>query len=341
MIENVADRRIALVTGGSGFVGGRLIRALVARGWEVRGLARSQGAMAAVEDLGATPVHGDLADRGALLKGMAGSEVVFHVAAHFKLWGRRREFDKVNVEGARLVVDAAAATRSVRKVVAVSAAAVVMGDPEPMVGVDEDAPLQARTFAPYSSSKAEGERILLEANGRRLGLETVAIRPPMIWGAGMPTLEHMIETVRAGRWQWVGGGGQAMSICHVDNLVDALLLAADKGKGGEAYFVADTEEGTLKGVIGGLLTTRDVSVADKSVSFGTAWTMAGIMGAVWRLFSLKGEPPITRQMLRLIGKPFTLRIDKAKRELGYVPRVTWKEGLAEMTFLRRTSTGFR
>ena len=153
----------------------------------------------------------------------------------------------------------------------------------------------------------------------------------MIWGAGMPMLDHMVETVRVGRWQWVGGGGQAMSTCHVDNLINALLLAAQKGKGGEAYFVADAEEGTLKGVIGGLLATRNVHAADKSVSFGTAWTMAGIFGAVWRLFHLKGEPPITRQMLRLIGKPFTIRVDKARRELGYVPPVTWEEGIHEMT----------
>jgi nucleoside-diphosphate-sugar epimerase len=61
-----------------------------------------------------------------------------------------------------------------------------------------------------------------------------------------------------------------------------------------------------------------------------AWTVAGVMGFVWRAFRLKGEPPITRQMLQLLGKPFTLRIDKAKRELGYRPRVTWNQGIAEM-----------
>lgn len=80
----VASRRIAFVTGGSGFVGGRLIRALVSSGWEVRALARSQRALAAVSALGASPVQGDLNDRAALQMGMLGSDVVFHVAAHFK-----------------------------------------------------------------------------------------------------------------------------------------------------------------------------------------------------------------------------------------------------------------
>ena len=115
-----------------------------------------------------------------------------------------------------------------------------------MVAVDERLPRQARSFAPYTSSKAEAERVLLSANERRKGFETIAIRPPMIWGKGVPMLDQMAETVRAGNWQWVDGGNLAMSTCHLDNLVDALILAADHGRGGEAYFVADAEEGTLK-----------------------------------------------------------------------------------------------
>jgi nucleoside-diphosphate-sugar epimerase len=334
--------RIAFVTGGSGFVGGRLIGALLDTGWEVHALARSADAAAAVRKLGASAVTGDLDDGEALQRAMKDAEVVFHVAAHFKLWGPRALFDKVNVQGMRTLVDAAAASSSVRRVVAVSAAAVVMGDPEPMLGVIESAPRQDRSFTPYGSSKAEGEEVLLAANGRRPAFETIAIRPPMIWGKGMPTLDHMVETVRAGRWQWPGGGEQAMSALHVDNLVEALILAADHGKGGEAYFVADAEDGTLKSVIGGLLATRGVDGGTKSVGFGTAWTLAGIIGAIWRIFGLKGEPPITRQMLRLIGQPFTLRIDKARRDLGYVPRVSWTQGIDEMSGLSATpSLGLR
>ncbi|WP_131114805.1 NAD-dependent epimerase/dehydratase family protein [Lichenihabitans psoromatis] len=329
--QQSAPHRIAFVTGGSGFVGSHLIAALRDQGWDVHALARSRDAAIAVRKLGATPVTGDLDDSAALRGAMTGAEVVFHIAAHFKLWGPRALFDKVNVDGMRTLVDAAAASPSVRRVVAVSAAAVVMGDPEPMVGVIESAPRQDRSFAPYGSSKAEGEKVLLAANHKRAGFETIAIRPPMIWGKDMPTLDHMVETVRAGRWQWPGGGDQAMSAIHVDNLVDALILAADHGKGGEAYFVADAEDGTLKSVIGGLLATRCVNGGDKSIGFGTAWTMAGIMGAIWRTFRLRGEPPITRQMLRLIGQPFTISTDKAKCDLGYAPRVSWKQGIEQMS----------
>lgn len=334
---SVAAPRAAFVTGGSGFVGSRLITLLVSRGWQVKALARSAAAVAAVQRAGAIPVSGDLTDAGALRAGMAGCEVAFHVAAHFKLWGPRAVFDRVNVEGTRALLDAAIATRCLRRVVAVSAAAVVMGDPEAMLEAHERLPLQTRAFAPYASSKAEGERLLLAANGRRPDFETIAIRPPFIWGAGMPTLDHMVETVRAGRFQWVGGGGQAMSTCHVDNLCDALLLAADNGRGGEAFFVSDGENGTLKGVISALLATRGVVPKDRAVPFRLAWLMAGLMGAAWRLLGRDGEPPITRQMLRLIGKPFTISIAKAGAELGYRPHVSFAEGIAAMH--RRIQSG--
>lgn len=325
------SNRVAFVTGGSGFVGKRLIEQLVANGWTVRALARGPHADGAITDAGGFPIRGELNDVAALKAGMTGCDTVFHVAALFKLWGERSEFDRINVGGAHAIVEAALASKSVLKVVAVSAAAVVMGDPVAMADVDETLPVQDRSFAPYASSKGAAERVLLSANGARPALETIAIRPPMIWGAEMPMLDHMVETVKAGNWQWVGSGDQAMSTCHVDNLIGALILAADHGRGGEAYFVADAERGTLKSVIAGLLATKNVRAADKSISFGMAWTMAGIMAQVWRVFRLKGEPPITRQMLRLIGKPFTIRWDKARRELGYVPHVSWQQGLAQMT----------
>lgn len=329
--------RTAFVTGGSGFAGGRLITHLIERGWKVRALARSVERQAQVRALGATPASGSLDDEKALQEAMAGCEIVFHVAAHFKLWGSKALFDQVNVDGTRNVVHAAAATASVRRVVAVSAAAVVMGDPEPMVDVDETLPLQSRAFAPYSSSKAGAERILLDANHVRADFETIALRPPFIWGPGMPSLDEMVETVHAGRWQWVDGGTQAMSSCHVDNLCEALILAADRGRGGQAFFIADDERSTLKSFISALLATRGESVSDKAVSFRMAWMIAGLMGGAWRVLRLKGQPPITRQMLRLIGKPFTIRTDKARAELGYAPRVTLSDGLVAMKTTKTNS----
>ena len=321
--------RTALVTGGSGFVGGHLIPRLISEGWQVRGIGRSAASRSAVAALGAEPHEADLSDPDALERAMTGVDTVFHVAAHFKLWGPRRTFRAMNVEGTRNVV-VAAEQAGVRRIVYVSAAAVVMGRPEPQHRVTEILPLHRMGFAPYSASKAEAEDILRAANGRRKGLSTVAIRPPFIWGQDMPALDHMVETVKAGRFQWVAGGGQALSTCHVDNLCHALILAADHGKDGAAYFVSDGVDTTLKAFLTGLLASRGVTPSDRSVPFGIAWTMAGVMGTAWRLLRLRGEPPITRQMLRLIAKDFTLDISRARKDLGYAPIVTLEEGFRDM-----------
>ena len=321
--------RLALVTGGSGFVGGHLIRRLLSDGWRVLALGRSDKARAEIEALGAEPVEGDLLDRTALAGAMEGIEVVFHVAAHFKLWGPMSLFRRINVEGTRNVVDAAERA-GVRRIVYVSAAAVVMGRPEPMRGVTEDMPLHKMPFAPYAASKAEAEEVLLAANGRRADFSTVAIRPPFIWGPGMPALDRMVETVRAGQFQWVAGGGQALSTCHVDNLCHALILAADRGSGGEAFFVSDGEDTTLKSFLTRLLASRGVTAKDRAVPFGIAWTMAGVMGAVWRIFRRKGEPPVTRQMLRFIGKDFTIDVSRARNQLGYAPVISAADGMRAM-----------
>ncbi|WP_341897939.1 NAD-dependent epimerase/dehydratase family protein [Ferrovibrio terrae] len=317
-----------LVTGGSGFVGGRLIERLVAKGYQVRALARSDEAIRIVQKKGAEPVRGSLNDAALLARAARGCDAVIHVAAYFKLWGAPAEFERSNVEGTANLLQAAAGA-SVRRFVQLGAAAVVMGDMVPMLRTDESLPRQERSWAPYSASKARSEALVLAAN-RDGVFETVVVRPPMIWGAGMPTLDHMIETVKAGQFRWVGSGSQAMSTAHVDNVCHALELAVEKGRGGEAYFVSDGTDTTLKGLISGLLRTRGIEPPRASAPLPVAWVMASVMEWVWRTFSRQGEPPITRQMLRLIGEPFTLDIGKAQRELGYQPEVSPEQGLRAM-----------
>ena len=317
-----------LVTGGSGFVGGRLIEILLSHGWQVRALARSDDALRSVRARGADPIRGSLDDASSLVAAVEGCSVVFHVAAHFRLWGDTAEFERSNVHGTNNLLRASAGAL-VKRFVQLGAAAVVMGDLEPMLLVNEALPRQERAWAPYSASKARSEALVLGAN--RPGVfETVVVRPPMIWGPGMPTLDHMVETVQAGQFRWVGGGSQAMSTAHVDNVCHALELAVEKGRGGDAYFVSDGTESTLRGVISGLLHTRGIEPPRTSVPLPVAWVMASVMEWIWRTFSRRGEPPLTRQMLRLIGAPFTLDIGKAQRELGYRPVVSRELGLLSM-----------
>lgn len=321
--------KTVLVTGGSGFVGARLIEPLRAAGWKVRALVRTEQARARVTELGAEAAIGDLDNATSLEHAVQGCEGVLHGAALFRLWSDRRDFEKANVQGTRRLLDAARRAGTVRRFVQIGAAAVVMGDMEPMLRANEQLPRQEREWAPYSASKARSEALVLAANEPG-AFETVVIRPPMIWGACMPMLDHMVETVRSGRFRWVGDGSQAMSTAHVDNVCHAACLALERGCPGEAYFVSDGRDGTLREVLSALLATRGVEPPKRSAPLPVAWTVARAMEWVWCTFGRTGEPPITRQMLRLMGLPFTLDITKAQRELGYRPIVSWEQGLAEM-----------
>lgn len=146
----------------------------------------------------------------------------------------------------------------------------------------------------------------------------------------MPALDQMAEAVKAGQFMWIGGGSQTLSTCHVDKLCHALILAADFGRDGAAYFVSDGVDTTLRAFLTRLLASRGVTPSACSAPFALAWALAGAMEAAWRYLPLRGDPAITRQMLRLIGKHFTLDIARARAELSYAPAIAPEDGLREL-----------
>jgi nucleoside-diphosphate-sugar epimerase len=254
--------RTAFVTGGSGFIGARLIERLAGDGWTVRALARSDGAAARVSGSGAEPVRGDLGDAAALVRGAQGADVAFHVAAKAEDWGDWNEFRRVNVDGTKAVL-AASRAAGVRRVVHVGTEAALLHG-QPLVMADERTPLAFASPSPYPATKAAAEAAVVSANGG--GLETIVIRPRFVWGPGDTTLMPvMIELVESGRFRWIGGGGHLTSTTHVDNCVEGLVLAADKGTPGAAYFVTDGEPVEFRAFTTALLAARGVTPPDGSV----------------------------------------------------------------------------
>src|ERR687895_952928 len=219
----------AFVTGGSGFIGGALIERLRREGWEVRALARSDTAEAAVRERGAAPVRGDLGDTAALEGGTVGCDVCFHAAAKVEDWGDPAEFERLNVGGTANVI-AACRAAGVRRLVHVGTEAALTAG-QALVGVDERAPLRPDSPFLYSSSKAKAEQLVREANGN--GLETVVVRPRFVWGKGDTTLlPAIVDLVRSGRFRWIGGGRHLTDTTHVDNTVGGALAGSDEGAGG-------------------------------------------------------------------------------------------------------------
>jgi nucleoside-diphosphate-sugar epimerase len=224
------------ITGGSGFLGKRLIAALVARGARVVAMARSDAAAAAVSAVGATPARGDLDDRDAMTAAMRGCDTVFHAAARVEQHGPLAEFMAVNVVGTEHAL-AAARAAGVRRFVHIGTEA-VLADGKPIVRADERLPQPGKPAGPYPFTKGLAETAVLEASGE--GLETVVVRPRFIWGKGdTSVLPQIVDAVRRGRFGWLGGGRYLTSTCHVENVVEGALLAAERGKPGEIYFLTD------------------------------------------------------------------------------------------------------
>src|SRR3954454_7143558 len=170
----------AFVTGGSGFVGGALIERLVRDGWTVRALARSDRAAQAVEEAGAEAIRGDLDDVPALRAGADGADVFHHAAAKVEDFGDPADFERVTVQGTKNALEAARDARVPRFVHVGTEAALMAG--QPLVNVDETAPLRPDSPAPYPWSKAKAEQIVRDANAP--GFETVVVRPRFVWGRG-------------------------------------------------------------------------------------------------------------------------------------------------------------
>jgi nucleoside-diphosphate-sugar epimerase len=316
----------SFVTGGSGFIGGALIERLVADGTPVRALARSDAAAARVEELGAEPVHGELGDRESLAAGAAGCDTAVHLAAPLGEWGRWEDFERGNVEGTRNVL-AACEAAGVRRFVHCGTEAALMAG-EPLVHVDESAPLRPDSKAPYPATKARAEQAVREAS--REGFETVAMRPRFVWGKGDTTLlPEMVATIEVGRWAWVGGGLNVTDTAHVDNVVEGLVLCAGKGRPGEAYFITDGKPVVFRDFVTAMLRTQGVEPPDRSLPAWTARPLAAVCETLWKL-PLPGEPPMTKFRSWLLTQECTIEISKAREELGYEPLVSHEQGLAEM-----------
>lgn len=312
-----------LVTGGTGFLGVRLIPKLVSSGHEVLALVRSPAAHEKAAAMGATPVSGDL-ENGPL--SLPGVDTVVHAAAHFHFTGPRRTYFRTNVDGTTAMLRAAEAAGA-KSFVYLSAAGVIMDDRGSRVrDADETAPTHPDSFSAYLGSKSQAEAAVLAAN--RPGFRTIALRPPGIWGPGDMWSRELPGAIASGQFAFIDRGDYAYSTCHVDNVIEAIECALERGAGGRSYFINDQERRTFRDFVGSLASAQGLTVDKlRSFPYGLAFLTGRIMETVWSVRRLAGEPPLSRTMVRMIGREFTTSDAAARRELGYVGKTLVADGL--------------
>lgn len=296
----------ALVTGASGFLGGALARRLRADGWTVVEFSRSAG--------------GDVTDAAAVRAAARGCDAVFHVAAKVGLWGRYEDFHRANVEGTRNVVEACREAK-VRRLVLTSSPSVVF-DGGHVAGWDETAPYPERFDSHYSRTKALAEELALTAEG----VETVALRPHLVWGPGDRHIApRIVARAKAGKLRRIGDFDELVDTTYIDDAVEAHVLAVRRGEPGKAYFISQGDPRPQWSIINGILAAHGLPPVDKKVPYALAWAAACVMERLWR-----SEPPLTRFLVKQLTTAHWFDISAARRDLGYAPKVSIEEGLRRL-----------
>ena len=320
-----------LVTGGTGFLGRKIVARLLAEGREVTVLARREDAGLVAR--GVRFVTASLDDAAAVRAACSGMDTVFHVAAKVGVWGPYDEFFRANVTGTAAVIEGCRES-GVSALIYTSTPSVVYNGRD-LAGADETLPLTTDCPSAYPLTKAQAESLVLGANSE--GLRTVALRPHLIWGVGDPHLvPRILVRARAGRLRIVGEGSNRVDMVHVDNAVDAHMLAEKAIRStrseaaGRAYFITNDEPVRLWDWINELLRGVGERPVTRKISLSAASKVGAVCELLWRCLPLKGEPPMTRFVAAELAKDHWFSIEAAKRDLDYVPRVSMREGTAAL-----------
>ncbi|MFD0267552.1 NAD-dependent epimerase/dehydratase family protein [Streptomyces sp. NPDC127106] len=327
-----------LITGATGFLGGHLVDACIASGHRVRALVRPGSDTARLRALpGVELATGDLTQPATLERAAEGCEAVVHSAARVVDHGSREQFRAANITGT-LRLMAAARAAGARRFVFVSSPSALMhlreGD---RLGIDESTPYPTRWFNHYCATKAIAEQHVLAATAPEF--TTCAIRPRGIWGtrdhAGF--LPKLVGAMHAGRLPDLSGGKRVLvSLCHVDNAVDACLRAAVTAPaeriGGRAYFVADREVTDLWPFLAEVAGLLGCAPPGPRVPLPVGRALAATVESLWRLRPDAGtnSPPLSRYMMALLTRSTTYDTGAARRDLGYDAPRTRAEGLRDL-----------
>ena len=314
----------AIVTGATGFLGSALCQRLLQESWRVVGLGRREALAEDLKGQGLGFFKRDLAFADDLDAICQDADVVFHCAALSDLWGAYEAFYRANVLVTRRVAEVCRRA-GVKRLVYVSSPS-IYASLQDRFDVKEDAP-HAPSLNHYIETKKLAEAALLDYRDE---LDIITLRPRGIFGEGDTSLlPRILLRLEQGRLPIIGDGNNIVDLTYVDNVVDALLLAARASDShrSKAYNVTNGEAIELWELISELAVRFGHKQPSRRIAFRRALHLAGLLEAGHKLFRPRQEPLLTRYGVSLLGLSTTLDISSIKEDLGYQASVSLREGL--------------
>jgi nucleoside-diphosphate-sugar epimerase len=320
---------IALVTGGTGFLGGALTRRLHGMGAQVTALGRNPHALACLETQHIPVLRADLADSRAIIDACRDQDIVFHCGALSAPWGKPQDFYNANVAGTENIVRGCE-EHHVKRLVYVSTPSIYFGY-KPRFNVREDADLPLIPANEYARTKRMAEAVV--DNAFRRGLPVITIRPRAIFGPGdQALLPRLIERLQKADLRIIGSGHTLADLTYVENVVDALLLCAlsPADSLGKKYNITNGEQVELWDIVKSIADALGFPVPQKHISYKLMDSLARVVEIIYSMLPGQPEPPFTRYSVGVLALGFTLDISEAEHDLGYRPQVSIQEGLEEV-----------
>lgn len=304
----------ALVTGANGFTGSHLVRALLAKGLTVAAFVRQTSDLSRLDSLKVERVYGDITRQSDLEAAMQGVDWVFHTAAYVELGlVDAALMERVNVDGTRAVL-AAAQKAAVKKLVYCSTIG-IYGDTQGEV-INETFERRQKGFSSaYDVTKLKAQQLVDQFAAE--GLPVVSVMPSGIFGPDDPHFGPALDAFRAGRLKVWAGGDRITGIVHVDDLVDAMILAAEHSPPGEHYIISAGEMTTRE--MFALLSRKTGIPAPIEMPKPIVRLAGTVLDGVGRV--LHWQPPLSRERVHyLYDRCVRVSGDKAREKLGWNPR---------------------
>ncbi|MGD8195709.1 NAD-dependent epimerase/dehydratase family protein [Herbiconiux sp. P18] len=325
---------IVLVTGASGLLGRAVATEVAAHGHEVRtlqrrpsGLVGTPGGAGAVD--GVTDVRGSVTDPAVVTRALDGVQAVVHLAAKVSLAGDPAEFERVNVEGTRTLLDGAEAAGVTRFVQVSSPSVAHAGTSLVGAGAMPADPAAARGL--YARTKASGELLALARD--REGFAVLAVRPHVVWGPGDTQLvERVVERARQGRLPLLNRGTALIDSTYVDNAASAIVAALHRAESahGRPYVVTNGEPRPVGELIAGICRAAGVTPPRWSVPAALARAAGSAVERWWSVRPGADEPPMTRFLAEQLSTAHWFDQRETRRALDWAPAVSIDDGLTRL-----------